>query len=483
MLKTQKQASVLQASGLEAVYRPGPENLQMPLTHYWIASSHNTYLTEDQAKGPASTCGYILFLKRYKGGCVEIDPGKIEQRKMPDGSMQNDVTVTHLGVPTGKIWLSDLLVEMRNWLASNRNTQNVVGPIILSFDNKKLKNAQQQAVIWRLLDKHINMSPSGSFCHQDQVSGCSWYLNPRDVTRGNVAALTPQSLKGKFVIKWAECESVDSAGKCDDAKAGKGLIPRNVALAAAAGQKPLPTPVALEKYVHMPKSKTCKVHEQACAAEEFWQVRSTHKAYKYGKIDMAVVRNTVDNFVRVFPNPLEAAKIKSGNYAQSGSWLNGAQLVALNTQKQDRYWHVNDAMFRSSPYRLKPQWMRTPSGQPLPSATLVIQFAESSEPANQKLKLFHPSGETNSGKSLKSDRRVTFQSVYPDACFVYAESEGDFVGAMEIAPSYKDLSGIVRLTLTQWDRPAKSGVKYMGPNCTYSVKQQKSVLLRFLWSA
>jgi hypothetical protein len=38
------------------------QNMRHPLTHYFISSSHNTYLLEDQLKGPSSVEGYIRAL-------------------------------------------------------------------------------------------------------------------------------------------------------------------------------------------------------------------------------------------------------------------------------------------------------------------------------------------------------------------------------------------------------------------------------------
>jgi len=474
---------VANAAGLEEVVTTAVEDLSFPLTHYWIVSSHNTYLTEDQIKGPASTCTYMLFLKRYRGGCVEIDPGKVSARQLPDGTTLQDVTVTHVGTPTGTIWLSDLLSEMRQWVDSVRHTDEVVGPIILSFDNKKIKNATDQGVIWQLLDKYINISPTGRSC---AVAGeeCKWYLDPKSVDVSNHANLTPQALKGKFIVKWAECARVDRAGVCSDPAAGKGLIPRHIVDAATLPPERQPdlsnAPPSTERFVHMPKSKTCDLHSKACHdASIFWQVRSTHHEYKYSNINMAIVDNAKHNFIRVFPNPLEFAKIKSGNYPQTGSWLHGAQMVSINIQKQDRYWQVNDTMFSHSPCRLKPLWMRTDVKTPPMRQTLALKRLQ--EDGAAQLHFFHPSGETKMGEMMVNNHLV-FRNVYPDACIMYVESTDGFEGAVEIPPNRHTLSGIVNLKLTLWNRPKTTGIKYMGPNCAFSSLREMVVPLRFMWS-
>lgn len=48
-----------EASVLNLDHKEVYQDMSQPLNHYFISSSHNTYLMEDQLSGPSSTDAYV----------------------------------------------------------------------------------------------------------------------------------------------------------------------------------------------------------------------------------------------------------------------------------------------------------------------------------------------------------------------------------------------------------------------------------------
>ncbi|KAJ6225585.1 hypothetical protein RDWZM_004130 [Blomia tropicalis] len=86
--------------GSDSVY----QNMDKEFAHYYIATSNNTYLLEDQVKGPSSTEGYIRALQ---SGCRCI---KIDTHDSAEGIP----IVYHANTLTSKIPLNDVLVAIRD---------------------------------------------------------------------------------------------------------------------------------------------------------------------------------------------------------------------------------------------------------------------------------------------------------------------------------------------------------------------------------
>ncbi|KAI5623737.1 1-phosphatidylinositol 4,5-bisphosphate phosphodiesterase delta-4 isoform X1, partial [Silurus asotus] len=182
-----------------SIFKPENQNLYQdmtqPLNHYFISSSHNTYLLEDQLKGRSSVEAYIKALKRGCR-CVEVDCW--------DGS-NGEPIVYHGHTFTSKILFKDVISTVSKYAFKASEY-----PLILTIENHC--SIEQQTVMAELLKNIL-----GDMLLKTTFNGKVPSVLP-----------SPEELKGKILLKgkkigelaeYSDVDNQESSDMSDEDKA------------------------------------------------------------------------------------------------------------------------------------------------------------------------------------------------------------------------------------------------------------------------
>uniref|UniRef100_A0A8C7SJ35 Phosphoinositide phospholipase C n=1 Tax=Oncorhynchus mykiss TaxID=8022 RepID=A0A8C7SJ35_ONCMY len=306
------------------------QDMSQPINHYFISSSHNTYLMEDQLKGPSSTEAYIKALMK-SCRCVELDCW--------DGA-HGEPVIYHGHTLTSKVLFKDVIKAIKEYAFKTSEY-----PVILSLENHCTLEQQ------KLMAKHMI-----------SILGSALLTSPLE-DQMPTAFPSPQELKGRFIIKGKRLNKLDavfsntSPGVEDDcvSEEDEAAETNNSKTDTNEQKSKIKLAKQLSDLVIYCKSVHFSGFEHAKDNQAFYEMSS----FKESKaVNLA---ETAEQFLQGFRIYPAGSRTTSSNYNPVPLWNAGCQIVALNFQTPSKEMDLNQGRFRSnglSGYILKPEFQR-----------------------------------------------------------------------------------------------------------------------------
>uniref|UniRef100_A0A3Q3IUN2 Phosphoinositide phospholipase C n=1 Tax=Monopterus albus TaxID=43700 RepID=A0A3Q3IUN2_MONAL len=278
------------------------QDMTQPLCNYFIATSHNTYLTGDQLLSQSRVEMYACVLQ---AGCRCVE-GEVDCWDGPDG----EPIIHHGYTLTSKILFKDV-IETINKYAFTKSQY----PVILSIENHC--TVPQQKKIAEYLREVL----------QDKLDLSS--VNVHECKK----LPSPEILKGKILVK-GDVSDEDTGD--EDENENEDENRKTMRLSRALSD--------LVKY-----TKSVRVHDI--------ETQGKYKRHKSKHLIFTLVCLNQRQLLRVYPSNY---RVDSSNFNPQPYWNAGCHMVAMNYQTEGRMLELNRAKFSSNGscgYILKPKCM------------------------------------------------------------------------------------------------------------------------------